>query len=104
MSCIYNVNMGKLQFEWDERKNLLNQKKHGVSFEEARTVFYDDNAVEFFDSDYSVMEERFLMLGLSVKSRILLVCYCLRGKGSSIRIVSARKATKRERSFYPGVN
>lgn len=90
-----------LRFEWDERKNQENQRKHGVSFDEAQTVFFDDNAIEFYDEKYAGHEDRFLMLGLSAKLRILLVCHCLREGGNVIRIISARKATKNERRFYP---
>jgi uncharacterized DUF497 family protein len=93
--------MTELSFEWDERKSRQNRTKHGVSFEEARTVFFDENAVEFYDDEHSEWEDRFLMLGVGAKLRILLVCYCLRASGSVIRIISARKATKNERQFYP---
>ena len=89
-------------FEWDERKNKENQAKHKISFEEAKTVFYDENAVEFYDPDHSEGEERFLMLGLSAKMRILLVCHCFRENTSTVRIISARRATKRERQAYKG--
>ena len=99
---IYTVNMDELRFEWDERKNRDNQRKHGVSFEEASTVFFDESATEFYDDEHSTWEDRFLMLGLSAKLRVLLVCHCLRESSSVIRIVSARKATKNERTLYPG--
>ena len=79
------------------------KKKHGVSFEEAKSVFYDEFAVQFFDSENSELEEdRFLMLGLSSESRMLLVCHCERHSGNTIRIISARKATNNERKFYEG--
>ena len=81
-----------IKFEWDDQKAKSNLKKHGVSFEEARSVFYDDNAIQFFDSENSESEDRFLMLGLSYNSGILLVCHCEREKGEVIRIISARKA------------
>ena len=93
--------MGKLTFEWDERKNRANRAKHGVSFDEAKTVFFDENAIEFYDDEHSEWEDRFSMLGLGAKLRILLVCYCLREGGATIRIISARKATASERQFYP---
>lgn len=93
--------MGELRFEWDDKKNAGNVRKHGVSFEEARSVFFDDNAVEFYDSDHSGREDRFLLLGVSSKLRMLLVCHCVRAEGDVIRIVSARKATRSEREFYP---
>ena len=93
--------MNGLRFEWDERKNAQNQKKHGVSFEEAQTVFFDERAVEFYDETHSDWEDRFLLLGLSAKFRILLICHCFRNDDSVIRIISARKATKQEQKFYP---
>jgi uncharacterized protein len=94
--------MTRITFEWDEQKNQENRRKHGVAFEEAQTVFFDDLAVEFYDDEHSGEEDRFLMLGLSAKLRILLVCHCERSGGAVIRIISARKATKREQQFYPG--
>ncbi len=94
--------MGKIVFSWDERKNKLNEKKHGVSFEEAQTIFFDENAIEFYDFEHSQSEDRFLMLGLSGRLRMLLVCYCLREENDVIRIISARKATKREQKNYIG--
>jgi len=93
--------MNELLFEWDERKNRENQRKHGVSFEEARSVFFDQQAVEFYDDGYMEMEDRFLLLGVSAKLRILMVCHCLRQGGGVIRIISARKATKNEQREYP---
>ena len=92
--------MKAIRFEWDAGKNKINQKKHGVSFEEARSVFYDDNAFEFYDCEHSAQEERFLMLGVSSKLRILLVCYAYKEEESVIRIISARKATKNEQKVY----
>lgn len=86
-------------FEWDERKNRANQRKHGVSFEEARTVFYDDYAIEFYDEEHSGREDRYLLLGMSIRYRMLMVCHCER-RGNVIRIISARKATKKERKPY----
>ena len=91
-----------IKFEWDSQKAKSNLNKHGVSFEEARSVFYDDNAIQFFDSESSESEDRFLMLGLSHNSGILLVCHCEREEGEVIRIISARKATAKERKFYQG--
>lgn len=79
-----------------------NQKKHGVSFEEAQSVFYDEFAIQFFDNENSETEERFLMLGLSNESRVLIICHCERDAGHIIRIISARKATKNERKHYEG--
>ena len=92
-----------IQFEWDAAKEASNQKKHGVSFEEAQSVFYDEFAVQFFDEDNSASEDRFLMLGFSDKARLLMVCHCERDQGNTIRIISARKATQSERKFYQGV-
>jgi uncharacterized protein len=94
--------MAKLSFEWDEWKNQSNCLKHGVSFEEAKTVFLDDNAIEFYDDEHSVWEDRFLLLGLSVRLRLLLVCHCERQRGDAVRIISARKATPREKKYYFG--
>ncbi|MCB1666774.1 MAG: BrnT family toxin [Porticoccaceae bacterium] len=91
-----------IEFEWDPEKARSNLRKHGVSFEEAKSVFYDEFAIQFDDHDESVQEERFLMLGLSNDLRILMVCHCERGSGESIRIISARKATKKESKFYSG--
>ncbi len=90
-----------IEFEWDANKETANREKHGVSFEEAKSIFYDEFAVQFFDEEHSTEEDRFIMLGMSNQSRILIVCHCERRAGHTIRIVSARKATKRERSFYP---
>jgi uncharacterized DUF497 family protein len=92
--------MVALRFEWDEKKDRSNRKKHGVSFPEAQTVFYDENALEFVDPDHPGAEDRFLLLGLSLRLRVLLICHCDRENDSTIRIISARKATKRERSVY----
>ncbi len=94
--------MSDLSFEWDERKNRANRRKHDVSFEEAQSVFFDDHAVEFRDDEHSGWEDRFLILGLSADLRMLMVCYCERRGGDVIRIISARKATKREVGFYTG--
>ena len=85
---------------WDKRKNEANMKKHGVSFNEAKTVFYDENAIRYFDPDHSDDEDRFLMVGLSHNLRILIVCHCFREEDSLIRIISARKATKGEEDNY----
>ncbi len=92
-----------IKFEWHQSKAAANLKKHQVSFEEAQTVFYDEFAVQFFDEEHSDDEERFLMLGMSVHSKLLIVCHCEREDGQVIRIISARKATKRESAFYRGI-
>jgi uncharacterized protein len=89
-------------FIWDEKKNRLNMSKHKVSFSEAKTVFFDDNAIDFYDDEHSLSEERFLLLGLSLKPRLLVVSYCLQNDHKDIRIISARKATRNESRFYPG--
>jgi hypothetical protein len=91
-----------IEFDWDPRKAAENLRRHRVSFEEARSVFYDEFAVQFFDEDHSVDEERFIMLGMSAGARLLIVCHCEREHGSVVRIISARKATKRESAFYEG--
>ena len=91
-----------IEFEWDSTKAAANLKKHKVSFEEAKSIFYDEFAVQFFDEENSNDEERFLLLGMSTGARLLLVCHCERESGNVIRIISARNATKRERTFYKG--
>jgi hypothetical protein len=93
-----------LSFEWDSNKNKSNIKKHGISFEEARSVFLDENAIEYYDIEHSMHEDRYLMLGLSNNARILLVSYAVQKIHGdiTIRIISARKATKKERINYRG--
>jgi uncharacterized DUF497 family protein len=91
-----------LRFEWDPGKATLNFKKHGVSFDEARTVFFDERARLIDDPDHSDGEDRFILLGLSSAMRVVLVCHCLRGEDQLIRIISARKATPRESKSYAG--
>ncbi len=95
-------NMQSTKFTWNEQKNRHNQKKHGVSFEEAESVFYDETARLIDDPDHSIEEERFVLLGVSNKFRILLVCHCYREQEKVIRIISARKATKVEQKQYTG--
>ncbi|MCP4406273.1 MAG: BrnT family toxin [Gammaproteobacteria bacterium] len=90
-----------ISFEWHEAKSMANLSKHGISFEEAKSVFFDEYAVQFYDEDHSSSEDRFVMLGISNQSRVLIVCHCERNSGETIRIISARKATKKEHSFYP---
>ena len=92
--------MSALHFEWDERKATANVKKHGVSFEEAKSAFYDEHAKIIDDPDHSEDEERFVLLGLSSALRILVVCHCYRGDGGVIRIISARKAMAKEMKSY----
>ena len=91
-----------IDFEWDDKKAGLNIRKHGVSFEEARTVFFDEHALQFFDNEHPDNENRFIMLGMSIRLRLLVVCHCERCDGETIRIISARKATKTESVFYTG--
>jgi len=89
-----------ITFEWDEAKSRANKRKHGISFEEAQTVFFDENAHMIEDPDHSEDEDRFILLGLSSQLRVLVVCHCYRASDKVIRIISARKATKKEVSFY----
>jgi hypothetical protein len=92
--------MEKLNFEWDENKNRTNQNKHKISFEEAKTVFYDENALVIDDPDHSESEDRFIILGLSNRTNLLVVCHCYRASDTVIRIISARKATSTETKQY----
>ena len=96
----YNIIMEGIRFEWDENKNRINQDKHGLSFEEAKTVFYDLEAIVIDDPEHSEEEARFIVLGLSKTAHLLVVCHCYRDAESVIRIISARKATKTETSYY----
>jgi uncharacterized DUF497 family protein len=89
-----------LSFSWDDRKSALNRKKHGISFEEAQTVFVDENALLICDPDHSIDEDRFILLGLSARLHILVVCHCYREQDDVIRIISARKATLSEQRQY----
>ena len=91
-----------IAFDWDPLKAAANLRKHRVSFEEAKSVFYDEFAVQFFDEDHSTDEERFILLGMSAGAKLLLVCHCEREQQTVVRIISARKATKRESAFYEG--
>ncbi|NEQ95193.1 MAG: BrnT family toxin [Cyanothece sp. SIO2G6] len=88
-----------MEFVWDEAKNLSNQQKHNVDFAEAKTVFQDDYARLIFDPDHSDTEDRFILLGLSARFRLLIVCHCYR-EGETIRIISARRANKFEKRQY----
>lgn len=91
-----------IKFIWDDKKAESNLLKHNVSFVEAKSVFYDEFAIQFFDSEHSASEDRFIMLGMSDKARVLIVCLCERDSGETLRIISARKATNKERKFYKG--
>lgn len=88
------------RFEWDTKKATANEKKHGISFEEARSVFFDENAKLINDPDHSDDEERFVLLGFSSSLKVLVVCHCFREQGNVIRIISARKASKHESMQY----
>lgn len=92
--------MDIIQFEWDENKNQKNQHKHGISFQEAKTVFYDEEALVIDDPEHSETEDRFIILGLSNKANLLIVCHCYRESDTVIRLISARKATKKESEYY----
>jgi len=92
--------MSNIKFDWDSRKAATNEKKHGISFEEARTVFFDENAKLIDDPDHSDDEDRFVLLGLSRSLKVVLVCHCYREQGNVIRIISARKATTHESKQY----
>lgn len=94
--------MKNIEFEWDASKASSNKKKHGISFEEAKTTFFDEHALVIHDPDHSEDEERFIILGLSTVTRLLVVCHCYRKDESVIRIISARKATKNESTQYYG--
>jgi len=94
--------MKDIHFEWDAKKNKINIQKHNVSFEEAKTVFYDDNARVISDPEHSQEEDRFIILGISASLRLLVVCHCYREPDETIRIISARKATKTESKYYGG--
>lgn len=98
--CNYIVVMDELKFEWDSAKAESNINKHGVSFDEASTVFYDELARLIPDPDSSIMEERFIILGQSKNLKLLVVCHCYRDEEQVIRIISARKADKHERKSY----
>lgn len=93
--------MSHLTFEWDPRKDAANRKKHDVSFDEAKTAFTDEFGRLIADPDHSAYEDRFILLGTSIHSHLLVVCHCVRD-GETIRIISARKADKRERKTYEG--
>lgn len=96
----YNVIMNGLTFEWDELKSISNKRKHGLSFEEAKTAFFDENALLIHDPEHSEEEDRFILLGLSAKLRILVVCHAYRESAQIIRIFSARKASRPEQKQY----
>ena len=92
--------MNNIQFEWDDNKAQKNIEKHKISFEEACTVFADENAILFDDPEHSQDEERFLLLGFSDRANMLIVCHCYRGENDIIRLISAREATSNEKMRY----
>jgi len=96
----YNVIIYEHSFEWEERKSRLNEKKHRVSFEEAKTAFHDENALLIHDPDHSAEEDRFILLGLSARFRLLVVCHVYRRNELIIRVISARLATRHEQRQY----
>lgn len=100
---MYDINMnesGYIDFEWDDRKAESNVGKHAVTFSEACESFYDPYARVIDDPDHSGDEERFILIGMSMSARVLTVCHCVRGEGSTIRIISARKSTRNEECQY----
>lgn len=92
--------MGYINFEWDENKNRINKSKHGIDFEEAVTVFYDEMAIVIGNTEHSGEEDRFLILGFSHLANLLVVCHCYRASDTVVRIISARKATASEAKQY----
>jgi len=96
----YIIIMTEIQFNWDKNKNLINQRKHNIAFEEAVSVFWDEEALIIDDPDHSESEDRFIILGISANANLLVVCHCYRENDTIIRIISARRATKTETVFY----
>lgn len=92
--------MDELRFEWDDSKNAANLRKHGISFAEAQSAFYDEQAIVFSDPDHSDVEDRFILLGLSIKVRVVVVCHCFRESETVVRLISARKADTGEEGDY----
>ena len=88
-----------MNFQWDENKNKQNRLKHGISFEDAKSVFDDENAISWYDESHSINEDRFIIIGIGIKYREMTVCHCYRGE-NMIRIISARKATEKEIKLY----
>lgn len=97
---MYKVRLNGYEFIWNEAKDRANRRKHGVSFEEAATVFKDTHAQDYFDAAHSQDEDRFLLVGMSSRLRVLLICHCFRRDESTIRIISARKANGQETQAY----
>lgn len=100
LQCMYHVGTSDLKFDWDERKNAINRKKHNISFQEAASVFADENALFMEDPDHSKTEVRFVLLGLSSALRLVVVSHCYRSRDEVIRIISVRRATRREHVQY----
>ena len=101
LQCSYNILVSSdLRFEWDPRKASANAKKHGVTFEEASTVFSDENGLFMADPEHSESEDRFLLLGISRALKLLVVCHCFRTSVDVVRIINARKADRSERRQY----
>jgi len=92
--------MKKINFEWDSKKEESNLKKHGVTFDEASSSFYDEYALQFYDPEHSETEDRFLLLGTSFKLNTIVVCHCFRENEKIVRVISARKADKDEAATY----
>jgi uncharacterized DUF497 family protein len=99
-AALRDLALAQTSFRGWREKDRAKRKKHGISFAEAHTVFYDENALEFEDPDHPASEGRFLLLGLSLRLRVLLICHCYREKESIIRVISARRATRKERAVY----
>lgn len=91
-----------MRFDWDDQKAQTNEKKHGISFNEAKTAFYDENARLLYDEDHSSKEDRYILLGMSNLLSLLIVCHVYREDEETIRIFSARRANKREKEQYQG--
>ena len=89
-----------IRFEWDPNKERINRQKHGITFAEAQTVFYDSEALVIDDPAHSETEDRFIILGMSNQAKLLVVCHCYRVSDEVIRIISARKATRTETLQY----
>lgn len=97
---MYVICEAELRFEWDSKRASENRRKHGVSFEEAVSVFADELAILIADPDHSASEQRHVLLGLSAKVRVLVVTHCYRKADEVVRLISARKATRKERGIY----
>ncbi len=96
------IQLGKVRFEWDEKKDKINQKKHRIAFDEAVTIFINSPLQIFFDPDHSESEGRYIAVGISIHSRTLVVIHCENQNGTIVRIISARKATRREQKLLYG--